>query len=419
MYHDLGDTIAVQYGGSQLVNTMETYRKINQWTSHSRDMIESFRRYYNNSFLDGQRQEAYNLFLGNYIFTQGQPMLWDLATDYYLHHTDPRTWDRQSQRGYVSWFTMENLEPKQPPQSFPAPRNTFSSGDSQLGLITDDYWLEYYRPTTLSSFPKMFAYKMNSTLKYIPFSSKPTEDTWHDLSPFRIRSDGDRETDRDRTRERCEDHKNHNVDNSRTMIKTKKEVSIFDPHDPVPWKVGRNLASSDRHLLNTNGMVTSQLSRGGLVVSSNTNAAEDKASMLLRSFTKAVYESLNPNVSRQEATDYAQYVAHPQNLPLVVSTAVPTEVDNEYQEYINGAWRLETNASDLHNKVNVDDIADTYANLLKVGDHPLTVTEEDAQKKRYKAYRKWLSGKPLFKQLPIDSDHRDLAHISHDVFRVT
>lgn len=50
MYHDHGDTIAVQYGGSHLVNTMETYRKINQWTSHSRDMVESFKRYYNNSF---------------------------------------------------------------------------------------------------------------------------------------------------------------------------------------------------------------------------------------------------------------------------------------------------------------------------------------------------------------------------------
>lgn len=50
MYHDHGDTIALQYGGSHLVNTMETYRKISAWTSHSRDMIESIRRYYSNSF---------------------------------------------------------------------------------------------------------------------------------------------------------------------------------------------------------------------------------------------------------------------------------------------------------------------------------------------------------------------------------
>jgi hypothetical protein len=51
MYHDHGDTIALQYGGSHLVNTMETYRKINQWTSHSRDMIETIRRYYTNAFV--------------------------------------------------------------------------------------------------------------------------------------------------------------------------------------------------------------------------------------------------------------------------------------------------------------------------------------------------------------------------------
>lgn len=50
MYHDHGDTIALQYGGSHLVNTMETYRKINQWTSHPRDMIETIRRFYANAF---------------------------------------------------------------------------------------------------------------------------------------------------------------------------------------------------------------------------------------------------------------------------------------------------------------------------------------------------------------------------------
>ena len=51
MFHDHGDTVALQYGGSALVNTMETYRKIGQWTSHSRDMIENLKRYYANSFV--------------------------------------------------------------------------------------------------------------------------------------------------------------------------------------------------------------------------------------------------------------------------------------------------------------------------------------------------------------------------------
>lgn len=53
-------------------------------------MIESIRRFYSNSFVDAQRQEAINLFLGNYTITKGQPTLWELTTDYYLHHIDPR-----------------------------------------------------------------------------------------------------------------------------------------------------------------------------------------------------------------------------------------------------------------------------------------------------------------------------------------
>ncbi|PHH76447.1 hypothetical protein CDD80_1530 [Ophiocordyceps camponoti-rufipedis] len=190
MWHDHGDTIAVQYGGSQLVNTMETYRKINQWTSHSRDMIESFKRYYNNSFLDNQRQEAYNLFLGNYIFTKGQPMLWDLANDYYLHHADPRDWSAANQADYINWYDGSHLEAK---PAAPYPRLRASAATLSVEFF-DDFWLEYYRPSTLSSFPKMFAYKMNSTIKYIPLRS--AQDGKYDLSPFRVRTDGDMEDER-------------------------------------------------------------------------------------------------------------------------------------------------------------------------------------------------------------------------------
>jgi hypothetical protein len=43
-----------------------------------------------------------------------------------------------------------------------------------------------------------------------------------------------------------------------------------------------------------------------------------------------------------------------------------------------------------------------YAETVRVAENPLTVTEEDQLKKRYKAYRKWLRGKSLFKQTPVD-----------------
>lgn len=435
MYHDHGDTIAVQYGGSQLVNTMETYRKINQWTSHSRDMIESFKRYYNNSFLDGQRQEAYNLFLGNYIFAQGQPMLWDLATDYYLHHADPRLWANKSKRSYIDWYTPEFLEERSLPDYQP-PKGT----EAKLPIsYFDDYWLEYYRPLTLSSLQKMFPYKMNSTIKYIPFKS--TQDGRYDLSPFRVRART--ETDAD----------------SHDKRKAKKGVTILDPHEiakagggdddtasirseslpaperaskgpllqrwlhhsPVQDKAGHGAGAGAGHNGSPHGIMKE--SRTPIV---NGNTAESggsdgkvKATPLEKSrqaqwtFTQVVHESLNPSVTAQEADDYARYVSHPQNLPLVVSSDTPADVvDSEYQEYINGSWQSDglllvppgssSAGAGLAGSAAVDDYYNLYSELLKVGEDPLTVNKEDVHKKRYKAYNKWLRGKSLFKQQPVD-----------------
>ena len=419
MYHDHGDTIAVQYGGSQLVNTMETYRKINQWTSHSRDMIESFKRYYNNSFLDGQRQEAYNLFLGNYIFAQGQPMLWDLTTDYYLHHEDPRTWIEKRHRGYINWFTPKFLEPR---TLMPYPP---VQGDRAITSVAavDDYWLEYYRPSTLSSFPKMFPYKMNSTIKYIPLKS--TQDGRYDLSPFRVRTEGEAE---------AQDKK-----------KIKKEVTILDPHDIArladdndsasirtnetdktattaravqPPSTGRGISlqrwlqsgTGDKQGSGPHSIMKGTTSSTGQQVAQDGGKPKVKATPLEKTraaqwtFTKVVHESLNPTVSTLETEDYARYISHPQHLPLVVSAETPaTEIDAEYQEYLHGAWQSDgLMVAPPAPGMSLEDEHAAYADLLKIGENPLTVTSEDALKKRYKAYGKWLRGKSLFKQQPVD-----------------
>lgn len=410
MYHDHGDTIAVQYGGSQLVNTMETYRKINQWTSHSRDMLESFKRYYNNSFMDAQRQEAYNLFLGNYIFAQGQPMLWDLATDYYLHHANPRTWSEVRKRSYINWYTPQNLEKR----SLPPFRPPKGPAKEKPVSFFDDYWLEYYRPATLSSFLKMFPYKMNSTIKYIPFKS--TQEGRYDLSPFRVRNEleGD-----------AQDKK-----------KTKKEVTILDPQElakaggddddsimsPKVPGLSKDKETNGTGNTHTRGIslqrwlqpsVQDKNSNGPQSIMKETGmqingwgehpkskpSAIEKSRQAQWTFTQVVHESLNPSVNTQEAEDYTRYVSHPQNLPLVVSAEAPAdlEVDAEYEEYLNGNWR-----SDNLTPIGGEEDYAIYSELLKVGENPLTVTEGDALKKRYKAYGKWLRGKSLFKQQPID-----------------
>ena len=176
MFNDQGDTLASQYGGSHLVNTTDSYRKIANWQSHSRDMLESFKRYYHNSFLDSQRQEAYNLFLGNYIYVQGQPMLWELPTDYHLHHSDPRS--KPTRRDYINWFTPEYLEPAFLP---PVPEMALE----QIQALRKDWWDEYYRPSVLTSYHKLFAWNMNSTLRYLPKPSQRPSN--YDLSPFSVR----------------------------------------------------------------------------------------------------------------------------------------------------------------------------------------------------------------------------------------
>lgn len=147
MYHDHGDTIALQYGGSHLVNTMETYRKISKWTSHSRDMIESIRRYYSNSFTDVEKQAAMNLFLGVYVpWIPNQLPLWDLTTDFYLHNSPYKLIKVDS---YINWFTPEYLEkPSCPPVGF--------------DLVTGVYET-YYQPSIYTILSDLFEHKLIST----------------------------------------------------------------------------------------------------------------------------------------------------------------------------------------------------------------------------------------------------------------
>ncbi|GAB0138031.1 hypothetical protein EsDP_00006278 [Epichloe bromicola] len=393
MWHDHGDTIAVQYGGSQLVNTMETYRKINQWTSHSRDMIESFKRYYNNSFLDSQRQEAYNLFLGNYVFSKDQPLLWELNTDYYLHHIHPRDWSTTKPSNYINWYNPSNIRPRTIPDRS---RLKYALGKLSVEAV-DDYWLEYYRPATLSSFPKMFAYKMNSTIKYIPLKS--TQDGRYDLSPFRVRTDLDTDSDKRKRKAGMAakvettsslGHPNEDGACSATSGSTAtKGISLQRWLQPVPEKSARSHDVTNLHPVLGGKRQESEKFKP---------TALEKSNAVQWTFTKAVHESLNPSVNGQEADDYDRYIRHPQNLPLVISDHRPSDIDaSEYRDYINGSWKDQGLLS-----TGMDDEIDVYHELIKIGDNPLTVTDDDATKKRYKAYRKWLRGKSFFKQQPLD-----------------
>lgn len=319
MYHDHGDTIAVQYAGSHLVNTMETYRKINQWTSHSRDMLESFKRYYNNSFLDAQRQEAYNLFLGNYIFTQGQPMLWDLSTDYYLHHADPRL-GRKRRRyilitpammyhglihvncSYTKWWTPKNLEKRSMPL-ITQPSNEF--GGKPYSYF-DDYWLEYYRPKAVSSFLKVFTYNLNSTLRYVPL--KQTQEGKYDLSPFKVRSAHADHHVADNADRKA---KGANQDAETAEGRLKKITALHgwpSPPAAIQQQQQRLRQVSNPQLQGRDQTQVSGDMHGGIRSSSPIKQHFDVGKDLIpfeqRNMKQAVERSLNPSLSDKETAEY-------------------------------------------------------------------------------------------------------------------
>jgi hypothetical protein len=388
MWHDHGDTIAIQYGGSHLVNTMATYRKINQWSSHSRDMVESFKRYYNNSFLDAQRQEAYNLFLGNYIFAQGAPMLWDLATDYYLHHADPRSYLQKKRPNYISWYKPEYLKEREFPPLPIRPEEPLSH--------FDDYWLEYYRPLAVSTMSKIFSYKMNSTLRYLP-PYRPGHTT-PDLSPFVPRIPPE-QNQRDRPPQRTVRIQVPTDNNSQYSTTTPPIIDAPDTWKHQPPSSSKQPPSAG--IIREPTFKTNQDSHIPPINTPDSTTTPSKAQIAQWTLGQLVTDSLNPSVTSAEAEEYERYINHPLKVPLVVTsedemTAASLRehgANLDLLEYVNKCnieeAALKTNA--------LENMAD-YAEFLNVSEEGLTVVSEDYQKKRYKRYRQWLRGKSLFKQ---------------------
>lgn len=208
MFHDHGDTIALQYGGLHLVNTMDLYRKINQWLSHTRDSLNSIKRMYANSFVDGLRQEAINLFLGNYVYDERKLKLWELLNDFWLHN-DGAMMLRNfgTKTSYTHWFNSRylaknssavELAQKLAPHIPLRPRDDvarrvwehtdhhqrFEKLEPYPGNM-DTWWNEAYAPRRFTSFEDMYQFTMNLTERYFP-SKRGVE---LDFSPFDSRKE--------------------------------------------------------------------------------------------------------------------------------------------------------------------------------------------------------------------------------------
>uniref|UniRef100_A0A8B9ZDN7 SAC domain-containing protein n=1 Tax=Anas platyrhynchos TaxID=8839 RepID=A0A8B9ZDN7_ANAPL len=154
LYEDHGDTLSLQYGGSQLVHR------------HSKDIMQTLSRYYSNAFSDADRQDSINLFLGVFKPTEGKPHLWELPTDFYLHHKNTLGLS-QTRRSYTYWWTTDVLK------HLPLPFDEVTCAENRRKLTVKKFH---------NSFDETFCLAMtNSTRDFMP------KNMGIDPSPFTVR----------------------------------------------------------------------------------------------------------------------------------------------------------------------------------------------------------------------------------------
>uniref|UniRef100_A0A5B6YTC1 Putative phosphoinositide phosphatase SAC3-like isoform X2 n=1 Tax=Davidia involucrata TaxID=16924 RepID=A0A5B6YTC1_DAVIN len=82
VYETMGDMLALQYGGSAAHNKIFSQRR-GQWkaATQSQEFFRTLQRYYSNAYMDAEKQDAINVFLGHFQPQQGKPALWELDSD--------------------------------------------------------------------------------------------------------------------------------------------------------------------------------------------------------------------------------------------------------------------------------------------------------------------------------------------------
>ena len=190
LYEDQGDTIALQYGGSQLVHRIKTYRKIAPLSSHSRDIMQTLSRYYSNTFSDADKQNAINLFLGVFVpynRPKFMPDIWDLPTDFYLHNPISVATERMKDhlaKPLTCWWDEKNAACLPLPSDLVLkgnPGNAIDSDPADVCEENTDGYVDQYRPHDLKTLHETLSFQMLHTSK----DFTPTSAT--DFSPFKVR----------------------------------------------------------------------------------------------------------------------------------------------------------------------------------------------------------------------------------------
>ncbi|AQL01381.1 Phosphoinositide phosphatase SAC2 [Zea mays] len=91
-YERMGDTLALQYGGSAAHNKIFSAKRGHlKFAIQSQEFFRTLQRYYSNAYMDAYKQAAINLFLGYFQPQVGKPALWEPESGD-EHVLDDETW---------------------------------------------------------------------------------------------------------------------------------------------------------------------------------------------------------------------------------------------------------------------------------------------------------------------------------------
>ena len=179
MYEDHGDTLALQYGGSQLIHTINSYRKASPWTSKANDIAQTMRRYYSNALSDAEKQNAMNVFLGKFRPESGKPPIWAKNfSDVYLHMPMKRGFPKY----FPQWFSPELRTCLPFPLLERKKVSLLMVKYSNPGQGVAELYEDYYKPQEFNVMNETFQFKEvgHSVRDYMP-------NCCTDYSPFVIR----------------------------------------------------------------------------------------------------------------------------------------------------------------------------------------------------------------------------------------
>ncbi|XP_038699994.1 phosphoinositide phosphatase SAC3-like isoform X2 [Tripterygium wilfordii] len=155
-YERMGDTLAHQYGGSAAHNKIFSERR-GQWraATQSQEFFRTLQRYYSNAYMDAEKQDAINVFLGHFQPQEGKPALWELDSDQHwsIGKSQQMTADQDQRSLFKRCFSDGNIlhESISPISATNFNQEKFSSSVLQNRLQGENHMLSESSPEISTS----------------------------------------------------------------------------------------------------------------------------------------------------------------------------------------------------------------------------------------------------------------------------